>query len=142
MEIRGTERNQRAEFKKEDSKINAKKEFSQNFNDAKDRKSNEELQKMIKDIKSKGDRLILNKSYGDVRAYKRLIKDYLKEVLAHMYKIKNNTSFWQTQYFITVETIDEKLENLTVELLKAEKDNLKVAGTVDEIQGMIVDIYK
>ncbi|WP_297435561.1 YaaR family protein [uncultured Clostridium sp.] len=142
MEIRGTERNQRTEFKKEDSKINAKKEFSQNFNDAKDRKSNEELQKMIKDIKSKGDRLILNKSYGDVRAYKRLIKDYLKEVLAHMYKIKNNTSFWQTQYFITVETIDEKLENLTVELLKAEKDNLKVAGTVDEIQGMIVDIYK
>jgi len=59
-----------------------------------------------------------------------------------MYEIKKDISFWQTQYFITVETIDLKLEELTQMLLNQEKDNLDIANTIDEISGLIVDIYK
>jgi uncharacterized protein YaaR (DUF327 family) len=77
-----------------------------------------------------------------VRAYKNLIKEYLESVLKHMYEIKKDISFWQTQYFITVETIDLKLEELTQMLLSEEKENLDIANTIDEISGLIVDIYK
>ncbi|WP_297521220.1 YaaR family protein [uncultured Clostridium sp.] len=141
MEINNIARNNRAQINKE-KKIQTKKDFSQSFNDAKDRKSDEQLKKMIDNIKNKGNKLVLTKCYADVRAYKRLIKEYLTEVLEDMYKIKNNTSFWQTQYFITVDTIDEKLEELTQILLADEKENISVAATIDEIQGMIVDIYR
>ena len=48
----------------------------------------------------------------------------------------------QTQYFITVDTIDKKLENLTEVMLNEEKEVLDVAKTIDEIQGLILDIYK
>ncbi len=59
-----------------------------------------------------------------------------------MYDTKKDISFWQTQYFVTVDTIDKKLEELTESLLKGEMENLNIAASIDEIQGLIVDIYR
>lgn len=123
-------------------RIDVKKDFSQSFSDARQHRSKEELKKMLSDINKKGNRLIVTKCYADVFSYKKMIKEYLKSVLEEMYKVKKDISFWQTQYFITVDVIDKKLEELTEELLKQEKDNLMIASTVDEIQGLVIDIYK
>lgn len=123
-------------------KIESKKDFSQSFNFERERKSEEQLKNMLEDIKKKGSRLVVTKCYTDVKAYKKMIKEYLSSVLNYMYSIKKDISFWQTQYFITVDTIDSKLEELTQLLLSSEKDNLNIAGTVDTIAGLLVDIYK
>ncbi|NSA85833.1 uncharacterized protein YaaR (DUF327 family) [Clostridium beijerinckii] len=74
--------------------------------------------------------------------YKKMIKEYLESILKFMYETKKDISFWQTQYFVTVDTVDGKLEELTKALLSDEKDNINIASTIDEIQGMIVDIYR
>ncbi|MBB6624847.1 YaaR family protein [Clostridium gasigenes] len=122
--------------------VSEKKDFSQSFNQARDRKSEEQLNKMIEEINKRGNRLVTTKTYGDVIAYKKMIKEYLASILKFMYDTKKDVSFWQTQYFVTVETIDERLEELTKELMAEERENLNVAATIDEIQGLIVDIYK
>ena len=122
--------------------ISNKKDFSQSFNQAKERKSQEQLKKMMEDIKKKGNRLVITKTYADVRIYKKMIKEYLESVLQYMYQTSKDISFWQTQYFITVDTVDKKLEELTNLLLGDEKENLNIAATIDEIQGLIVDIYR
>lgn len=122
--------------------VAGKKQFSQSFNQARDRKSQEQLKQMADDIKKKGNRLALTKTYADVRMYKKLIKEYLESVLQYMYDTKKDISFWQTQYFITVDTIDEKLEALTNEIMGEQSENIDIASTVDEIQGLIVDIYR
>ena len=122
--------------------VSTKKDFSQNFNFARDRRSEEQLKKMLEDINKKGNRLAITKCYSDVRAYKNMIKEYLSSILTHMYSVKKDISFWQTQYFITVDTIDLKLEELTNMLLQEEKENLDIASTIDEISGLIVDIYR
>ncbi|MBV1821275.1 YaaR family protein, partial [Bacteroidales bacterium MSK.15.36] len=107
---------------KEDTKaISSKKSFSQSFNFARERRSEQELKKMFEDIKKKGERLVTTKCYVDVIRYKKMIKEYLESVLNFMYGVKKDISFWQTQYFITVETIDEKLEELTQALLNDQK---------------------
>ena len=51
-----------------------------------------------------------------MKIYKKLIKEYLQSVLDYMYNTKKDISFWQTQYFITVDTVDEKLEDLQLVL--------------------------
>ena len=122
--------------------VSEKKDFSQSFNHARDRKSEEKLKKMIEDIHKKGSRLVITKTYGDVLAYKKDIKEYLESILKYMYDTKKDISFWQTQYFVTVDTIDKKLEELTESLLKGEMENLNIAASIDEIQGLIVDIYR
>lgn len=122
--------------------VGTKKDFSQSFSFARERKNEEELKKLFDDIKKKGNRLVITKCYADVRAYKNLIKEYLQSVMSYMYSIKKDISFWQTQYFITVDTIDAKLEELTSMLLSEQKENINVASTVDEISGLLLDIYK
>ena len=122
--------------------VSEKKDFSQSFNQAKERRSEEQLKEMIEEIHKKGNRLVVTKTYGDVVAYKKMIKEYLESILKFMYNTKKDISFWQTQYFITVDTIDAKLEELTTALLKGETDNLNIASSIDEIQGLIVDIYR
>ena len=119
-----------------------KKDFSQSFNQARDRRSQEQLKQLIDDIKKKGNRLVVTKTYIDVINYKKMIKEYLESVLKYMYETKKDISFWQTQYFITVNTIDGKLEELTSAFLNGEMENINIAATVDEIQGLVVDIYR
>jgi uncharacterized protein YaaR (DUF327 family) len=97
---------------------------------------------MVDYIKKKGNRLVITKTYADVNSYKKMIKEYLESVLQYMYDTKKDISFWQTQYFITVDTVDEKLGKLTSMLLGDEKENSDIASTIDDIQGLIVDIYR
>ncbi|GEP64548.1 hypothetical protein CBE01nite_23160 [Clostridium beijerinckii] len=122
--------------------ISEKKDFSQSFSQERHKKSEEQLKKMIDDIKKRGNRLVTTKTYVDVVMYKKMIKEYLESILKFMYETKKDISFWQTQYFVTVDTVDGKLEELTKALLSDEKDNINIASTIDEIQGMIVDIYR
>lgn len=140
MEISRVNRN--APLKTETKTVQTKNEFSQNFNFAREKRNEEQLRQMFEDIKKKGTRLVVTKCYADVRAYKNAIKEYLKSVIEYMYGVKKDISFWQTQYFITVETIDSKLEELTKMVLSEERETINVASTVDEIAGLIVDIYK
>jgi uncharacterized protein YaaR (DUF327 family) len=140
MEISRTRRN--TPVSQDKKNISNKKDFSQNFSFARQQKSEQQLKEMMDDIKKKGNRLSITKCFADVKAYKNLIREYLESVLKNMYEIKKDISFWQTQYFITVETIDLKLEELTQMLLSEEKENLDIANTIDEISGLIVDIYK
>ena len=127
---------------KDKKAVDNKKEFSQSFNMAREKHNEQELKELLDDIKKRGNRLTITKCYSDVAAYKNMIKDYLKSVLEHMYSLKKDISFWQTQYFITIDTIDNKLEDLTKLFLEGEKGNITIASTIDEIAGLIVDIYK
>ena len=68
--------------------------------------------------------------------------DAQDKLIKYMYETKKDISFWQTQYFITVNTIDGKLEELTSAFLNGEMENINIAATVDEIQGLVVDIYR
>lgn len=140
MEIRRVNRNKPVNSGRKI--VSEKKDFSQSFSQANERKSEEQLKKMIEDISKKGSRLVLTKTYGDVMSYKKMIKEYLESVLKFMYDTKKDISFWQTQYFVTIDTIDSKLEELTQSLLNGESDNLNIASSIDEIQGLIVDIYR
>ncbi|MFL0250776.1 YaaR family protein [Clostridium neuense] len=140
MEISGIRRN--TSVKKENKTITTKKDFSRSFNFAQQKKSEEQLKQMQEDIKKKGNRLAITKCFVDVNAYKNLIKEYLQSVLNYMYSVKKDISFWQTQYFITVETVDKKLEELTEQIMSEEREKLNVASTIDDITGLIVDMYK
>lgn len=122
--------------------VTSKKDFSQSFNSQREKKSEEQLKEMFDNIKKRGNRLAVTKCYSDVHAYKKLIKDYLLSVYNYMFNVKKDISFWQTQYYITVESIDEKLEQLTEMLIQEQRENLNIANTIDEIAGLMVDIYK
>lgn len=140
MEIRSIQPSRNIEVK--DKTVSARSDFSESFMKSYKSATKDELESYIKDIKKKGNKLILSKSYIDVKNYKSTIKNYLKAVVDYTYTLNKNIGFWENQYYSTVETINEQLESLTNELLSEEKENLDISSTIDTIQGLLIDIYK
>ena len=140
MEIRSIQPSRNIEVK--DKTVSARSDFSESFMKSYKSATKEELESYIKDIKKKGNKLILSKSYIDVKNYKSTIKNYLKAVVDYTYILNKNIGFWENQYYSTVETINEQLESLTNQLLSEEKENLDISSTIDTIQGLVIDIYK
>ena len=68
--------------------VSEKKDFSQSFSQERHKKSEEQLNKMIDDIKKRGSKLITTKTYVDVIMYKKMIKEYLESILKFMYETK------------------------------------------------------
>lgn len=120
----------------------SKSSFSDTMNMSKRSKSIDEIKQYIDEIKKKGNRLVLTQTYADVKSYKNSIKEYLKSVVEHMYSLDKNMGFWETQYFTTVDIVNSKLEELTTDILNEQKGVINVASTIDEIQGLLIDIYK
>lgn len=140
MKIQGVNSNRMVGMK--DNRIQTKNDFSDNLMKSYQSATKEELENYIKEIKKKGSRLAATKSYFDVKNYKETIKKYLKTVVEYTYSLNKNLGFWENQYYSTVDTINEKLEELTKEILKEEKEKLKISSAIDNIQGLLVDIYK
>jgi uncharacterized protein len=79
--------------------IKVKKDFSQSFNSQMEKRSQEQLKNMFNDIKKKGNRLAITKCYSDVKAYKKMIKEYLESVLSYMYSIQKRHKFLANSVF-------------------------------------------
>lgn len=125
-----------------ESKVNGyKSDFNDSFNQANKFKSKEEIESYIKDIKLIGDKIVATQNYNDVVNYKRAIKLYLKSVVDYMYSLNQNSSFWDGNYFKTVKIIDEKLDGITKDLLYDQRDNIDLATKIDEINGLLIDMY-
>ena len=118
-----------------------KLDFSDSFNQTNRSKTKEELDIYIKEIKTTGKRLAVTQNYTDVIKYKQVIKGYLKSIVDYVYDLNKNDSFWDKNYFTTVNTVNEKLEEITKKLIYEQKENIDVAAKVDEINGLLIDIY-
>lgn len=118
-----------------------KLDFNENFTQANMFKTKEELDFYIKEIKGIGEKLISTQNYNEVLKYKKVIKEYLKSVVDYIYSLNKNTSFWDGNYFTTVKIVNEKLEDITRELIYEQSENIDIASKIDEINGLLLDIY-
>lgn len=125
----------------DNQKVSNKGSFSSAFEDSYKQNKKQELDVYITRIKNIGTQIISTQNYSDVVNYKKVIKEYLKEIVDYTYSLNKNTSFWESQYFTTVETINSKLEELTKNILSDQKYNIDIASSIEGIQGLIIDVY-
>ncbi len=95
--------------------------------------SESELRRLIDDILKLGNNFV-----------KSPTKDFLKRLEKHWYVIKNDLDFKNSapQLHVVAEVVDGKLMELTDMILKREKNTLLYASKIDEINGLILDLYK
>ena len=123
------------------TKIASKNDFTSNFSDAYRSSQKQELDIYINRIKNIGTQIISTQNYSDVVNYKKVIREYLKEIVNYTYSLNKNNNFWESTYYTTVETINQKLEELTREVLSEQKNNIDITSSIEGIQGLIIDIY-
>ncbi|WP_047980698.1 YaaR family protein [Ornithinibacillus contaminans] len=103
-----------------------------------------ELQRLMTDITLQGDRLARFRSFKDLVKFKRLIKRFLEEAVSNGLDLQKSHSFSFTgssRNLTLVKQIDEKLLELTEEIMSQEKKTVDLLGLIGEIKGLLVNLY-
>jgi len=102
------------------------------------------LETILHDLEQQGRRLSQSMTIGDLKAYKKLVKNFLAEAVGKTYLVKEE-AHWDRRgrhkVFITVQKVDQKLEELTQMVLEQQQDQLKLLAKMDEIRGLLIDLF-
>lgn len=102
------------------------------------------LNKLLGDIEGAGDRLVRSRTFKDLAKFKSLVKKFVKEAVDFGMDLKQSQSwnqYGQSRPLKTVETIDERLVQLTEDVMNKENDSLNILGQIGEIKGLLINLY-
>jgi uncharacterized protein len=123
-------------------KIAKSSEFSDAFDNANKNQSEQELQEMLKDIEKLGGRLTKTGTLEDAQFFRSKIKEYLSYIIKNAYTVKRDSTSFSFSMHTRVEVINEKLDELTKEVLEQQKEAIDIAHRVEEIKGLLVDVMQ
>ncbi len=102
------------------------------------------LSGMLGEISDFGKRMTKKTDIRDMKHYRSLIKNFLNEVVyrSHSFSRENYLDRkGRHRVYGIVRLIDKNLDDLAQELLKDEKDNIKILNLIGDIEGMLLDIF-
>ncbi|MCT4597105.1 MAG: YaaR family protein [Vallitalea sp.] len=103
----------------------------------------EKLNVMIHDITEQGNKIAKHMDVKDMKKYRELIKDFVNEVVTHSHKFSRENFLdrrGRHRVYGIVKLVDKNVDELAKELIKEEKNNIKILSHVDEIKGLLLDI--
>lgn len=104
----------------------------------------QEIRQLMTQIEEQGDKLARFRSFPDLVKFKRLIKGFLDKTLSEGFSLKKSHHFdmnGHSQQLALVEEIDEKLVELTKEVMNQEKKAIDLLGIIGEIKGLMINLY-
>lgn len=103
----------------------------------------ERLSAMMEEITMQGKKLGKHMDVRDMKHYRRLIKDFMNEIVNRSHKFSRENFLdrrGRHRVYGMIKRVDAVLDELAGELIKEEKDSLAILGKVDEIRGLLLDI--
>ncbi|MDR1736396.1 MAG: YaaR family protein [Oscillospiraceae bacterium] len=80
----------------------------------------------------------------ELKRFKELVTQYLNEAVRYMYEFKKQSTFdarGRHRLYARIKKINEDLEKMTEDVLKGQTDNLQLLNAIDEVRGMLLDIF-
>ncbi len=103
----------------------------------------ERIKYLINQITDQGEKLGKKVDLRELKVYKKLISEFLDETLNNSQKFSKESFIdrrGRHRVYATVKKINSELEELTKDVLSAEKDNIKILQRVEDIRGLVLDI--
>lgn len=103
----------------------------------------ERVKYLVNQIMEQGERLGKKVDVRELKIYKKLISEFLDETLNNSQKFSKESLIdrrGRHRVYATVKKINSELEELTKDVLSAEKDNIKILQRIEDIRGLILDI--
>ena len=102
------------------------------------------LSLMMEDIIQQGNKLSRRMDVKDLQEYRRMVKEFINEIAAHTHEFSRENFLdrkGRHRVYGIVKKINETLDALAEELLAEERDNISILSKIDEIRGLILDIF-
>ncbi|MBN2653448.1 MAG: YaaR family protein [Spirochaetales bacterium] len=109
--------------------------------------SEEEIETLLSHIKDAGDILSAYPSMKNITSYKQQIKDFFNFIVNNSFDIETkrgsfNIMKQSRKEYTVINIINEKLSKLAEEIRHGEQSNIKILASVNEINGLIVDLLR
>lgn len=130
---------------KESTRIgsSSKSSFSSHLRQQASQNQDEMLHNMAKEIVKQGERLSEKVDIAELKAYKRMISEFLEEAVRSFARFSKESFMdrrGRHRLYAIVKRVNSEMEELTQEILKQEKDHLKIVGKIEDIRGLILDM--
>ena len=102
------------------------------------------LQALLDDVDDKGRELVENRTVESLFAYKNMVKSFIEEAVEYGLKVAEKRGYGRVgrnKVLKSVDSIDEKLLQLTDLVLQKETKHMNILGKVGEIKGLLVNLY-
>ncbi len=102
------------------------------------------LSAMMQEITQQGDRISKKMDVRDMKKYRTLIKDFMNEIVSRSHKFSRENFLdrkGRHRVYGIIRQVDDTLDELARELVKDEKDHIAILNKIDEIRGLILDIF-
>ena len=113
---------------------------SREYGNKRNRKDLEELLDMVYE---QGAKLKENSDLDNILEYKKAVREFLNKLVDKMVTLEKKISgvnILKRKQFTLVTVIDKKLESLAAEVLRNQRDQIKILSAVEEINGLLVDL--
>lgn len=142
MKVSGVGNKVQANVSKAKDKISKTESFSTSLNLANKEQTDQRLKQMLEDIDKLGKKLTSTRSVSDAKAYKLKIQEYLSFIVKNIYVLRREPGPFNYGIHVRIEVINQKLDELTKNLIQEQKDTIDLANQIEEIRGLLVDVYK
>ena len=118
-------------------------DFSFTLNKLEERGLAERLAVLINDITVQGKKIADHMDIRDLKDYRSLISEFINEVVTHSHDFSRENFLdrrGRHRVYGIVRLVNKELDELAQELLKSEKNHLKILDKTGEIYGLLLDL--
>ncbi len=105
----------------------------------------EEINQLISEIDKAGSEFVGKPVYSNLIKYKMLLQQFMGIIIKNSYEVQlrvGRKSFTEEKIYSIVKKIDLELEQLSEQILNKNLDKIKLIDKLDEIRGLLIDLYK
>lgn len=102
------------------------------------------LNTMMEEITMQGNKISKKMDVKDMKRYRGMIKEFLNEIVSRSHSFSRENFLdrrGRHRVYGIIRLVDENLDELAKELVKDEKDHIKILERIGEIQGLLLDIF-
>lgn len=102
------------------------------------------LHSLMSNIEKQGENLAESMDIRELKKYKKMISEFMDEVVNNSLKFSKQSHFdrrGRHKVYALVKKVNARIEELSREFLKDEKDNIKILESIGHIKGMLLDMY-
>ena len=144
MKVRGVKRAQSTSQKKVQITPQPSVSFDQIMAITEEKQEKSHLDEMLDEISKKGKELSEKRDIEILIAYKEMVRDFIDEAVTHGLKVVQRRGFGRagrSKVMRLVSNIDEKLIDLTENMIENEQSSIKLLTKIGEIQGLLLNLY-
>lgn len=104
----------------------------------------EHIQGLISEIERQGEKLGKKADMSELQKYREMITKLINETVSNGFVFEKEGRMGangRSKIFATIKQINDKLDEMTKKLLESEKENINFLDDIDDIRGLLVDMY-